>query len=96
MKYLLTILTTLPVTMWIASEIIFYLEEIKTLSGSVLGHARLMSALATVTVHWDISVESHRSFIKKAIKKVTPLGRHFRKCFTDFVALCDHHNHSIL
>lgn len=67
-KYLLTILATLPVTTASVERSFSTMKRIKTLSRSVMGHERL-SALAMISVHWDISVDPEEVIERLANKK---------------------------
>lgn len=67
-KYLLTVLATLPVTTASVERSFSTMKRVKTLPRSVMSDERL-SALAMISIHWDITVEPDKVISIMAGKK---------------------------
>ncbi|KAK5648108.1 hypothetical protein RI129_003000 [Pyrocoelia pectoralis] len=71
-RYLLTVLATLPVTTASVERSFSTMKRVKTLPRSVMSDDRL-SALAMISVHWDITVEPDKVIDIMAGKKMRRL-----------------------
>lgn len=67
-KYLLTVLATLPVTTASVERSFSTMKRVKTLPHSVMGDRRL-SCLATLSIHWNITVDPDKVINIMAGKK---------------------------